>query len=126
MSEGSSSKRKILLVDDSTTVARQLQKIIENLGEYEIVGHAKNGAEGVKLYKTVKPDIVIMDIVMPLMDGLQATRMILQFDERAKVVMISSLGGVGDKVVEALKIGARNVIPKPFDPEKIKTLLSEL
>lgn len=119
-------QKKVLLVDDSITTAKQLEQIIGGFPGYEIVGHAKNGAEAVKLYKTLKPDIVCMDIVMPLMDGLQATRAILQSDKDAKVVMISSLGGVGDKVVEALKVGAKNVIAKPFEPEKIQSTLEAL
>lgn len=118
--------KKVLLVDDSITTAKQLEQIISGFAGYEIVGHAKNGAEAVKLYKTLSPDVVCMDIVMPLMDGLQATRAILQFDQNAKVVMISSLGGVGDKVVEALKVGAKNVIAKPFEPEKIQATLEAL
>ncbi|MCW5828300.1 MAG: response regulator [Deltaproteobacteria bacterium] len=118
--------KRVLLVDDSVTTAKQLESIIVGLNGFEIVGHAKNGAEAVKMYKSLTPDIVCMDIVMPLMDGLQATRAILQLDQNAKVVMISSLGGVGDKVVEALKVGAKDVIAKPFEPEKIKQTLTSL
>ncbi len=118
--------KKVLLVDDSITTAKQLEQIISGFAGYQVVGHAKNGAEAVKLYKTLTPDMVCMDIVMPLMDGLQATRAILQSDPNAKVVMISSLGGVGDKVVEALKVGAKNVIAKPFEADKIKATLEAL
>ena len=67
-------KKKVLLVDDSTAVARQLQRILDDSGIFEDVGHTKNGAEGTQLYTSLKPDIVCMDLVMPVMDGLQAIR----------------------------------------------------
>ncbi len=119
-------EKTVLLVDDSLSTAKQLKQIISGFPGYEIVGRAKNGAEAVKLYGELKPDIVCMDIVMPIMDGLQALRMILKMNTEAKVVMVSSLGGVGDRVVEALKMGARNVIAKPFEDEKIREMLDAL
>ena len=116
-------KRKVLLVDDSISTARQLQKIIEDSGEFEVVGHAKNGVEGIKLYTEKKPDIVCMDLVMPVMDGLQAIRSIINLDGNARIVVISSVGGVGENVTEALKFGARNIITKPFDAAKVIEML---
>jgi two-component system chemotaxis response regulator CheY len=119
-------KRRVLIVDDSLTVARQLRAILEAAGDFEIVGHAKNGIEAVKQYRTDNPDLVLMDIVMPEMDGLQATRAICALDPKAKVVVISSAAGVGDKVTEALRLGARNIISKPFDAETILSVLRAL
>ena len=117
---------KVLLVEDSKTTAKQLGQIIEKMPGYEIIDIAVNGAEAVKLYNKYSPDIVCMDIVMPVMDGLQALRSILQEDSAAKVIVISSLGGVGDKVVEAIRIGAKSVISKPFTPEQIQDVLQSL
>jgi two-component system, chemotaxis family, chemotaxis protein CheY len=117
---------KVLLVDDSKTTAKQLSQIIEKIPGYEIVDIAVNGAEAVKLYHKHNPDIVCMDIVMPVMDGLQALQSILQRDSAAKVIVISSLGGVGDKVVEAIRLGAKSVISKPFTPEQIQAALKSL
>ncbi len=119
-------KRRVLIVDDSLTVARQLRAILEAAGDFEIVGHAKNGIEAVKQYRTDNPDLVLMDIVMPEMDGLQATRAICALDPKARVVVISSAAGVGDKVTEALRLGARNIISKPFDAETILSVLRAL
>lgn len=116
-------KKKVLLVDDSVAIAKQLQKIIDDSGEGEVVGHAKNGVEAIKLFSTHKPDLVFMDLVMPEMDGLQATRSIMSLDKNAKIVVISSAGGVGEKVAEALKFGARNVISKPFEAQKVIDIL---
>ncbi len=118
--------RTVLVVDDSVAIARQLTRLVEGFGQYQVVGHAKNGAEAVKLFKTLAPDIVLMDIVMPMMDGIQSLRTLLRLDPQARVVMISSLGGVGSKVEEVLRLGARSVISKPFDPDKIRSALANL
>jgi two-component system chemotaxis response regulator CheY len=118
--------RTVVIADDSLVVSRQLAKVIEESGEYQIVGQAKNGAEAIKLFQSLKPDAVLMDINMPIMDGIQSLRTILRLDAKARVVMISALGGVGDKVQEALKLGARNVISKPFEADQIRTVLESL
>ena len=119
-------KKRVIIVDDSTAVARQLQKILETTGSFEVVGHAKNGIEGLKLYTELKPDIVCMDIVMPHMDGLQTIRTLTSLDKDAKIVVISSAVGVSEKTMEALKFGAKNVLSKPFDPAKVIEILGEL
>ncbi len=116
----------VLIVDDSMALARQLENILSQMDGLDVVGIASNGAQAIKMYKTLKPDVVLMDIVMPLMDGLQALRTMLKLDSSAKVVMISSLGGVGSKVEEALRLGAQNVISKPFDKEQIYSVLAKI
>jgi len=119
-------KKKVLLVDDSLAIARQLQRIVEDTEGFEVVGHAKNGIEGIKLFMSLRPDLTFMDIVMPEMDGLQAIRSIKNLDKDAKILVISSAGGVSEKVTEALRFGAMSVVPKPFDPEKVKEILKGL
>lgn len=119
-------KKRVLIVDDSTVTARQLQKIIEDSGLFEVVGHAKNGIEGIKQYASLKPDIVCMDLVMPEMDGIQAIRMLKGTDKNARILVISSAAGVGTKVVEALESGAKNVLTKPFDPGKVIDVMKQL
>jgi two-component system chemotaxis response regulator CheY len=118
--------RKVLVVDDSISIARQLTKMVEGFGGYEVVGHAKNGAEAVKLFKTLQPDVVLMDIVMPMMDGIQSLRTLMRLDPEAKVVVISSMGGVGQKVEEAIRLGARSVISKPFEEQKVHSVLQRV
>ena len=119
--------RKILVVDDSIAIGRQLTKILqEEIGGYEVVGHAKNGAEAVMLFKSLKPDVVLMDIVMPMMDGLQALRALTKLDPKAKVVVVSSVGGMGQTVEEALRLGALSVVSKPFESAKIKATLDRI
>jgi len=119
-------KKKVLLVDDSLAIARQLQRIVEDTEGFEVVGHAKNGIEGIKLFMSLRPDLTFMDIVMPEMDGLQAIRSIKNLDKDARILVISSAGGVSEKVTEALRFGAMSVVPKPFDPEKVKEILRGL
>jgi two-component system chemotaxis response regulator CheY len=118
--------KKVLIVDDSIGVARQLGKIVASTGEFEVIGSAKNGIEAIKINQTDKPDIICMDMNMPVMDGMTALRNIVALDPDAKVVMVTSLGGVGDKCTEALKLGARHVISKPFEESKVLQILREL
>lgn len=117
--------KRVLIVDDSISVARQLEKIVTGSGEYDVVGHAKNGAEALKMYQLHKPDLVCMDMNMPIMDGLTALRTLMTMNRGAKVVMVTSLGGVGDKFTEALRLGARNVISKPFEEANVLQILRE-
>lgn len=118
--------KKILVVDDSLSVARQLEKIIACSGEFTCVGHAKNGAEAIKMNHAEDPDIICMDMNMPGMDGLTALRSLSMLDKEVKVVMVTSLGGVGDKFTEALKLGAKNVISKPFEADDVLKILRDL
>ena len=121
-----SESKKVLVVDDSAVTAEQLKQVIGELPGYEVVGHASDGAGAIKLYQELKPDIVCMDIIMPLMDGLAATRSLIRMDKDATVVMISSVGGDRNKALEALKIGAKSVIAKPFDAKEVRSVLSAL
>jgi len=112
-------RKKILLVDDSMTSLDLLEKVFVGKDDFEIIGRARNGAEAVKLYQTHQPDLVFMDIIMPIMDGIQALRMIMQLNKEARVFMVSSVGGVGEKAAEVLRLGARGIIAKPFESEEI-------
>ena len=117
--------KKVLIVDDSISVARQLEKIVTSTGEYEVVGHVKNGAEAIKMNQAQDPDLICMDMNMPVMDGLTALRNISALDRSVKVVMVTSLGGVGDKYTEAIKLGAKNVISKPFEADNVLQILRD-
>ncbi len=119
-------KKRILIIDDSIFTFEQLKTIIEGTGIAEVVGHAKDGIEGTKLYRKLTPDIVFLDILMPNMDGLQTLKTILSIDKNAKVVMISSLGGAAEKAEEAIKVGAKRIISKPFNENEIKKILEQL
>ncbi len=118
--------KKVLVVDDSLSVTRQLEKIINDSGDFVCVGHAKNGAEAIKMNHSEDPDIICMDMNMPGMDGLTALRSLVMLDKVVQVVMVTSLGGVGDKFTEAIKLGAKNVISKPFETENVLRILRAL
>jgi len=118
--------KKVLLVDDSISVARQLEKILVESGEFEIVGQGRNGLDAIKMFQTLNPEIICMDMNMPGMDGITALRTLMSMNKNVKVVMITSLGGVGDKFSEAIKLGAKNVISKPFESENILNILRNL
>ena len=116
--------KKILVVDDSAFMRMMLKNILTKHG-YEIAGEAQNGEEAVKQYVRTKPDIVMMDIVMPEVDGLQALKEIKKMDQDAKVVVCSSMGQE-TIVVEAINAGAATFIVKPFHAEKVIQALQAL
>lgn len=107
-------KISVVLVDDSATVRGFLRRIIEKDSALEIVTTAVNGQEGLDRYKRYKPDIVLMDIEMPEMDGLTALREIIAHDPDARVIMCSSLTQKGaESTFKALEIGAVDCLAKP-------------
>ena len=114
---------KILIVDDSSTSRKILRGILENNG-YEVAGEATNGEEGVKLFEELNPDVVTMDITMPVMDGVSALKEIMKLNANAKVIMVTAAGQKGN-VVEALKAGAYDFVTKPFEEDVICDLLKK-
>lgn len=115
---------KILLVDDSKTSRKILRTILEENG-HEIVGEAVNGAEGVEKFKELKPDLTTMDITMPIMDGLEALKHIIEYDKNAKVVMVTA-AGQKSKMVDAIKFGATEFIAKPFETPQIIDIINKM
>jgi two-component system chemotaxis response regulator CheB len=121
----SGKKLSVLLVDDSRTVLLQMEKTIAESEEAELVGTARNGAEAIKRASELNPDLVIMDIVMPEMDGLAALRMLQAKQPEIRVVMLSSVGGKAPAAEEAFRLGALQVLTKPVDEEILAALLSQ-
>ena len=117
-------KASIVIVDDSIFIRKMLRNMVEEMG-YVVVGEAVNGKEAVEEYKKHKPDIITLDITMPVMDGLEALSEIMKYDNKAKVVMITA-AGQQVKVIQALKIGAEKFVVKPFDKEKVRKTLEEM
>jgi YesN/AraC family two-component response regulator len=118
---------KVLIVDDSRLVVTQLEHILAGVPGIDLVGKATDGAAAVRTAAFTKPDVVLMDIVMPGMDGLSALRIIRATRPKTRVVMISSVAGSGTNAEEAFRLGAVQMISKPFDPLQIEALLeSEL
>lgn len=108
---------KIMLVDDAAFMRMMIKKALTDNGFNNFV-EAQDGAEAVRKYDDEKPDLVIMDITMPNMDGLQALKKIREADSSARVIMCTAMGQES-MVVDAIKSGARDFIVKPFNAERI-------
>ncbi|MCM3161284.1 MULTISPECIES: response regulator [Bacillaceae] len=114
---------RILVTDDAAFMRMQLKDMITKAG-HEVVGEAENGEVAVQKYKDLKPDLVTMDITMPVMDGVQAVREIKAFDPNATVIMCSAMGQQ-QMVVEAIQAGAKDFLVKPFSPDRITEALQK-
>lgn len=117
--------KKIMLVDDAAFMRMMIKNTLQQNGYTEIV-EAENGERAISVYSSEKPDLILMDITMPIMDGLEALKNLKEMDSSVKVVMCSAMGQEA-MVVEALKLGAKDFIVKPFKPDRImKTVHSIL
>ncbi len=116
--------QKVLIADDAAFMRMMIKDILLSNG-YEIAGEANNGLKAVELYKKEKPDIVMMDITMPEMDGITAVKEIRKLDPSAKVVMCSALGQQS-MVMEAIQSGAKDFIVKPFQPDRVIEALKKV
>jgi len=107
----------VLICDDVLYIRTMLGEILARAG-YEVVGEATTGAEAVQRYKSLLPDLVTMDIVMPDMGGIDAVREICRFDRDARILMCSAMGQPS-LVSEAMRAGAKDFVVKPFDPSRL-------
>ena len=105
--------RTVLIVDDVAFVRKTLTEIFQE-ARYQVVGEAESAAKALELYARLRPDVVTMDIVMPEMSGIEATRQLLKLDKEAKVIIVSGLGQE-HLVMDAIHVGARDYITKPFN-----------
>jgi len=108
---------KVLVVDDAAFMRLVMKEILEKNG-HEVVGEAENGAEAVEQYGRLKPDVVTMDITMPVMEGIDAVQLIREMDPEANIIMCSAMGQQ-QMVVRAIKAGARDFIVKPLQTERV-------
>lgn len=113
---------RVLIVDDAQFMRDLLRDIFEQAG-WEVVGEAENGKQAVEQFQLLKPDLVTMDIVMPLRSGIEALSDIIASDPGARVVMCSALGQES-MVMEAVKAGAKDFIVKPFQPEQVLRIIT--
>ncbi len=117
-------KKTVLTVDDSRVTLKILKKLLADTA-FEVVGEAKRGQEALDLYKETSPDAVILDIVMPDMDGVQILEKLRGIDPGARVVMVSSLG-TKEKVMECLEKGAKSFLMKPYEKEDLLKVLKKV
>lgn len=113
----------VLIVDDAAFMRLNLKNILKD--DFEIAGEAQNGKEAVELYQELKPDIVTMDITMPVMDGLEAIKAIQDIDPSAKIVVCSAMGQQ-KIVIQAIEMGAKDFIVKPFKKDRVMESLEKL
>ncbi len=107
----------VLICDDAIFMRTMIGDILTQAG-FQIVGEAETGVQAVEKYRTLKPDLVTMDIVMPDMGGIDAVREIMKEDPGAKILMCSAMGQQA-LVIEAIQAGARDFVVKPFQPSRV-------
>ena len=114
--------KKILVCDDSVLARKQLMDAVKEVSEGAVFIEGKNGSEAIELYKTEKPDLVFMDIVMPEKDGNAALSEIREFDKDATIIIVSSVG-TQEQLKKAIQLGAKDFIQKPFEKNQIKEII---
>ena len=109
--------KNILICDDAAFMRMMIKDILTKNG-YTVDGEAENGAKAVEKYTELKPDLVLMDITMPEMDGIQALKKIRELDPKASVIMCSAMGQQA-MVIESIQSGAKDFIFKPFQADRV-------
>jgi len=108
---------RIMIVDDAAFMRMMIKENLKKTGFSDFV-EAGNGEEAVALFSKTRPDLVLLDITMPVKDGLTALQEIRESDPEARIVMCSAMGQES-MVIEAVKLGALDFIVKPFKPERL-------
>lgn len=109
--------KNILICDDAAFMRMMIKDILTKNG-YNIAGEAENGVKAIERYTEVKPDLVLMDITMPEMDGIEALKRIKAADSNASVIMCSAMGQQA-MVIESIQAGAKDFIVKPFQADRV-------
>jgi len=109
--------QRVLVCDDAIFMRTMISDILTGAG-YEVVGEAESGVQAIERYRSLHPDLVTMDIVMPDMGGIDAVRQIVKEDANAKILMCSAMGQQA-LVVEAIQAGAKDFVVKPFQPSRV-------
>ena len=114
----------VMIVDDSKTSRYMLRSILVQNG-YEVIAEAENGQEGYDKYCELNPDFVTLDITMPVMDGLETLVKIKEYDEEAKVIMVT-VSGLKKKMLDAIKLGAADFVTKPYETSQIISIIESI
>lgn len=115
---------RVLIVDDALVMRKIIGSIAVEAG-WTIAAEAENGMKGVELYQSLQPDLVTMDLVMPVMGGLEALRKIKEFDTNARVIVITALDQK-QTLVDAIEAGASDFIVKPFERTHVKSVFLKM
>jgi YesN/AraC family two-component response regulator len=116
-------KVKVLIVDDNESTREGTARLLEYEDNIEIIGFAENGQEGVDRVRELQPQVVLMDIKMPIMNGIEATKLICQIAPLTSVIMVSVLGDFAD-VIQALRAGAVDYVRKPITSAELADAIS--
>lgn len=109
--------QRILIVDDAPIIRLMLKDILVEHG-YDVVDEGSDGNEGVEKFKSLRPDLVTMDITMPEKSGIEALAEILEIDPKAKVIVITAIEQ-RESLMKAIKVGASDYIVKPFETDRV-------
>ncbi len=115
---------KVLIVDDAKFMRSLIRKALEE-ANFEVVGEAENGDQAIEMVKSMDPDIVTLDIVMPDKNGIEVLKEMLRIKPDLKVVIVSAMGQT-DIITEALNIGAKDYVIKPFQPQVIVDVIKRV
>lgn len=110
-------EKKILICDDAAFMRMIIKDILTKNG-YKIIGEAINGKEAIEKYKELTPDLVLLDITMPEVNGIDALKEIIKYDSEAKIIMCSAMGQQSS-VTEAIELGAKDFVVKPFQADRL-------
>ena len=114
----------VMIVDDSKLMRMMLTRIVESSG-YKVVAAVEDGLELLEKYSEVKPDLVLLDVIMPKMDGLEALEILLSREPDASVIIVTSAGKEVN-ILKAHELGAKNFIIKPFDRNKVIEIINQV
>jgi two-component system, NarL family, response regulator LiaR len=109
---------RILIVDDHTIVRKGIKALLAEMSDIQVVGEADNGLEAINLSKELEPDVILMDLLMPKMDGIEATRRITALQPKVRVLVLTSFVG-DDKIFPAIKAGAMGYLLKESEPNEL-------
>lgn len=115
---------KILIVDDSRTSRTMLREMLEEMG-HDVIGEAADGEAAIVCFKEYCPDIVTLDITMPILDGIDALKQIRKVDPSAKAIMITA-AGQKSKIMDAIKAGASDYVVKPIMKEQLSIAIERV
>lgn len=109
---------KFVVIDDAVFMRTLIKRMVQEVENYEVVGEGSNGLEAIEQAKSLKPDIMTLDITMPEMDGIKAVPEILKVSPNTKIIMVSAMGQQS-MVIDAIKAGAKDFVVKPFDKARV-------
>ena len=115
---------KVLIIDDSKMMRTVERAMLVDMG-HEVVGEAMNGLEGYDRYFELKPDIVIMDVTMPVLDGIETLRKIVEKDKDVKVILLTSNTNT-EKLKFAVEAGVSEILFKPVDEERLRKTIDQI